>query len=124
MKRLNYENIVEEFKKLSGLGDDAHPELLTPVLHNTFILEREIDESRCTKDDYRSLEYAAAVCAYYEYIMGEKARYIMAQRQLGIFPETEKYDTQMDYLKKLRLQVLAEVAHLLTDGSFLFMLVG
>lgn len=118
---MDFNNIILIFQQLSGCGVEKINDNL-PLINNAVSqLKGVIDEENLTAISIRQCEYAAAVCALYDFICKESAREKIVVTAGGKASANTDYSSRIDGAEKLKINALSAIKYLLKDNDFLFM---
>lgn len=120
MVKLSFDNVVQQFTQLSG-GD------VQTALDNIGIVENAwrrisvlLDDKRCTEKSVASAEYAAAACAFYDFVCADNAKQKLIYTLTGQASTNIDYKSRIESAKSLRDSALEVIKPVMLGCDFAF----
>lgn len=120
MVKLSLDNVVQQFTQLNG-GDTESAVDYIFILENAWRrVSVMIDDKKCTEKSVASAEYAAAACAFYDYVCAENAKRKVICSLTGQADTNIDYKSRIESAKQLRDSALEAIRPVMRSGDFVF----
>ena len=120
MVKLSFDNIAQQFEKLGACDASV-------VAANIGIIENAqrrisvlLDDKKCSARSIASAEYAAAACAFYDYVCTLNAREKLIVTMTGKASANTDYKSRIESAKDLRESALLAIEPVMLGCDFLF----
>ena len=120
MIKLSLENVIAHFNRLSGCTPEQTTENLGLIENSYHMLSRLLDDRKCTSADITSAEYAAAACAFYDYVCKENARNKVICTLSGKASADVAYESRVRSAQSLKESALEAIRPVTLGTDFLF----
>ena len=120
MISLDFTNVFDKFRTISGCDDEKISENISLVEDEIFTLENLIDENRFDEKYRNKCEYAAAVSAFYNYLCKESAREKICLSEVGKVIINDDFSQKLSSAKELKKQALESISQIMVDNDFIF----
>ena len=121
--QLNQEKIKEEFLKLTGI-DEADYEQENLVENAAEFIENRLGRCLLSDSEVDRCEYAAAVCAVYDYVLARNLKEKVAVTQDGRAVFDYKDEGAVSAALALKKSALGSISSLIDRGNFKFSAIG
>ena len=120
MLKLTLENVIAQFDHLSGCSSQQTTENLGLIENSYHMESRLLDDRRCTAGDISRAEYAAAACAFYDYVCKENARNKLICTLSGKASADVAYESRVRSARCLKESALEAIRPVTLGTDFLF----
>lgn len=120
MVTLDFSNVLGKFSQISQCEFEGLSDVVPIVEQNIFALENLIDEDKFEERYRDKCEYAAAVCAFYDYLCREGAKERIIVTMSGTAAANEDVQKRVPYAEDMKDRALNAVSAVLKDKEFIF----
>ena len=120
MVKLSLNNVVGHFRQLSGCDADEANANLGIIKNSVSRISVSLDDKKSSESSVQSAEYAAAACAFYDYVCAEHAKSRIFCTLTGSASQDTNYNSRIESAKSLRDSALEAIKPITLGCDFLF----
>ena len=120
MVKLSLNNVVDQFRQLSGCDADEVNANLGIIRNSVSRVSVSLDDKKSSERGVKSAEYAAAACAFYDYICAEHAKNRIFCTLTGNASQDTNYKSRIESAKSLRDSALEAIKPIMLGCDFVF----
>ncbi len=124
MVKLSLDNAVGHFRQLSGCDADEVNANLGIIKNSVRNISVKLDDKKISERGVQSAEFAAAACAFYDYICAEHAKSRIFCTLTGSASQDTNYKSRIESAKCLRDSALEAIKPLTLGCDFVFSTMG
>ena len=120
MVKLSLDNAVGHFRQLSGCDADEVNANLGIIKNSVRNISVRLDDKKCSEKEVQSAEFAAAACAFYDYICAEHAKSRIFCTLTGNASQDTNYKSRIESAKCLRDSAIEAIKPVMLGCDFVF----